>query len=193
MKLVVGLGNPGEKYKSNRHNIGFLLLDKYGNKKNISFKKRKYYLIAQDKDIVFIKPRTFMNNSGIAVTSILSKYKVEDILVIVDDVNLPLGDIRLRQEGGFGGHNGLKSIAYALGSEEFKRLRIGVSNPSGFNISDYVLSDFSEEEEKVLKIVFDFSVSLLEIYIESDFEQVLNYYSKYKKSYSEKIKESQDR
>ncbi len=193
MKLVVGLGNPGEKYKSNRHNIGFLLLDKYGNKKNISFKKRKYYLIAQDKDIVFIKPRTFMNNSGIAVTSILSKYKVEDILVIVDDVNLPLGDIRLRQEGGFGGHNGLKSIAYALGSEEFKRLRIGVSNPSGFNISDYVLSDFSEEEEKVLKIVFDFSVSLLEIYIESDFEQVLNYYSKYKKSYSGKIKESQDR
>ena len=193
MKLVVGLGNPGEKYKSNRHNIGFLLLDKYGNKKNIFFKKRKYYLIAQDKDIVFIKPRTFMNNSGIAVTSILSKYKVEDILVIVDDVNLPLGDIRLRQEGGFGGHNGLKSIAYALGSEEFKRLRIGVSNPSGFNISDYVLSDFSEEEEKVLKVVFDFSVSLLEIYIESDFEQVLNYYSKYKKSYSEKIKESQDR
>ena len=193
MRLVVGLGNPGEKYKSNRHNIGFLLLDKYGNKKNISFKKRKYYLIAQDKDIVFIKPRTFMNNSGIAVTSILSKYKVEDILVIVDDVNLPLGDIRLRQEGGFGGHNGLKSIAYALGSEEFKRLRIGVSNPSGFNISDYVLSDFSEKEEKVLKIVFDFSISLLEIYIESGFEQVLNYYSKYKKSYSEKIKESQDR
>jgi len=193
MRLILGLGNPGEEYKTNRHNIGFLLLDKICEYYKLEFKKHKNFFVAQRDDILFVKPRTYMNKSGIAVTSILTSNRIEDILVVLDDVNLPLGNIRLRQKGGFGGHNGLKSIGAALGTDYFKRLRIGINLPQQKDLSDYVLSDFNQQELKILHVVLDFSRSLLEKYIESDFDQVLDYYSRNKKSYSEKVAETQDR
>jgi len=193
MRLILGLGNPGDKYKTNRHNLGFMLLDEFCGKLNLEFKKHKNYFLARENDILFVKPRTYMNRSGVAVTSILTGNRIEDILVILDDINLPLGEIRLRQGGGYGGHNGLKSIGEALGTDNFKRLRIGINPPQQEDLSDYVLSDFDHQEMKVLNIALDFSRSLLGKYIESDFDQVLDYYSKNKKSYSEKVSETQDR
>lgn len=192
MKLIVGLGNPGKKYKNNRHNVGYLLLERYSKKADLSFKKRIKYDFIKNSDAVFIKPKTYMNRSGNAVTSVFSKYKFDDILVVVDDVNLPLGEIRLRKEGGFGGHNGLRSIAEALGYDEFKRLRIGVSIPENKNLSDYVLSDFSQDELQILEIVLDFSEALLNEYLKKDFSGMLNYYSKSKESYSEQISKAQN-
>jgi PTH1 family peptidyl-tRNA hydrolase len=192
MRLIVGLGNPGSKYKYNRHNTGFLILDRYCEKFQLSFKRKLKYEFLKTDEMIFLKPGTYMNRSGTAVTSILTKYRIEDILVIVDDINLPLGEIRLRRQGGFGGHNGLKSIGSALGTDNFKRMRIGVNDASGQNLSDYVLSDFDKEEAKILNIIFDFAEELLEEYIDYDFDQMVEKYSKLKKSYSEKIQNSQD-
>ncbi len=192
MKLVVGLGNPGVKYKFNRHNAGFLLLDKYAAKRNIKFKKKIKYDIAIAAEIIFIKPKTYMNRSGNAVTSIITKHLVDDTMVIVDDINLPLGEIRFRKEGGYGGHNGLKSIGAALGTDKFNRFRIGVGAPETGKLSEYVLSDFSLQEEEILHVIFDFCEILLEDYLSDGFDRMVERYSKLKRSYSEKIKISQD-
>ncbi|MCD4796835.1 MAG: aminoacyl-tRNA hydrolase [Candidatus Cloacimonetes bacterium] len=192
MKLVVGLGNPGKKYKDNRHNIGFLLLDRIAKKNALLFKKRINYDFAKLNNSIFIKPKTYMNRSGIAVTSILAKHKLDDIIVVVDDINLPLGEIRLRCDGGYGGHNGLKSIGNSLGSDEFKRLRIGVGYADEKELSEYVLSDFSGEENEILKIVLELSEILIEEYINYDFDRMVDKYSVLKKSYSEKLDKSQD-
>ena len=192
MKLVVGLGNPGAEYKFNRHNAGFLLLDKYATEKKIKFKKKFKYDLAIADEIIFIKPKTYMNRSGNAVASIITKYCIDEVMVIVDDINLSLGEIRFRKEGGYGGHNGLKSIGAALGTDEFNRFRIGVGAPETGEISEYVLSDFSPQEEKILYIVFDLCEILLEDYISNGFDRMVEKYSKLKISYSEKIKISQD-
>ncbi|MCD6176465.1 MAG: aminoacyl-tRNA hydrolase [Candidatus Cloacimonetes bacterium] len=192
MRLVVGLGNPGKKYKFNRHNIGFAFLDSYLKRLNLKFKRRvKYNYLILD-DLIFIKPKTYMNRSGDVVTSVLIKYRIDEILVIVDDIHLPVGEIRIRKSGGNGGHNGLGSIVNSLGSDEFGRIRIGVGSPNGKDLSNYVLSDFSKNEISTLNVVFDLLNILLESYQNSDLDQMINEYSKYKKSYSEKILKSQD-
>lgn len=192
MRLVVGLGNPGEKYCNNKHNVGFLLLDQFAKNRTFKFKKKLKYYYAILDDIIFIKPRTYMNRSGTVVTSIITKYHPDDILVIVDDINLPLGEIRLRREGGSGGHNGIASIVDALGTDKFERFRIGVGIAVYEGLSDYVLSDFSKEEKETLYKVFEFSENLLEKYIKFDFDRMVDQYSKLKISYSEKITNSQD-
>ena len=192
MRLIVGLGNPGAKYKSNRHNVGFMLLDQIATERSISFKKKIKYDYIKFADLILIKPKIYMNRSGVAVTSVLTGNKIEDILVIVDDINIPLGEIRLRKAGGYGGHNGLKSIGSALGTDNFRRLRVGVGAPVERDLADYVLSDFSKEDLSDLKIVFDLSKDLIEEYIENDFDRMVEKYSRLKKSYSEKIQKSQD-
>jgi len=193
MRLILGLGNPGKKYETNRHNVGFMLLDKYCKTYGLEFKKHKNYFWTQQDDVLLVKPRTYMNRSGVAVTSILTGNRIEDILVVLDDVNLQLGEIRLRDQGGFGGHNGLKSISSALGTDYFKRLRIGINSPQQEDLSDYVLADFDQKELIIIDKAIDFCRNLLDEYIKTDYDQVLNYYSKNKKSYSEKIITSQDR
>jgi len=193
MRLVVGLGNPGKKYKYNRHNIGFAVLDSFIKKFDLKFKRRTKYDYLMSDDVLFIKPKIYMNRSGDAVTSVLTKYRIDEILVIVDDIHLPIGEIRIRKDGGNGGHNGLKSIVDALGSSEFGRIRIGVGAPFEKDLSNYVLSDFSKKEVSKLNVVFDLLNILLEDYRNSDYNQMINKYSKYKKSYSEKILDSQDR
>ncbi|MDP8202987.1 MAG: aminoacyl-tRNA hydrolase [Candidatus Tenebribacter mawsonii] len=193
MRLVVGLGNPGKKYKSNRHNIGFSFLDLYFKKLDLKFKRRVKYDYLISDNLIFIKPKTYMNRSGDAITSVMTKYRIDEILVIVDDIHLPVGDIRIRKSGGNGGHNGLRSIVSSLGSDEFGRIRIGVGSPEEKELSNYVLSDFSKNEVATLNVVFDLLNILLESFQNSDFNQMVNEYSKYKKSYSEKILDSQDR
>ena len=150
MKVVVGLGNPGAKYEQTKHNIGFMCVDYYANQHDITFKfDRKFNAeIAKQGDLVLVKPQTFMNLSGESVKKVLQYFDVdqEDTLIIYDDLDLPLAKLRLREQGGAGGHNGIKSLIEHLGSDQFKRLRIGIDSHPFMEAKDYVLSKFSKEE-----------------------------------------------
>jgi peptidyl-tRNA hydrolase, PTH1 family len=154
LQAIFGIGNPGIRYEHTRHNAGFLLLDYFAQKKSLNFKETTgEYLEAQgkisDQNYVLIKPVTYVNNSGIAARQVFDKYNLvpEDFLVVCDDTNLKNYILRVRLSGGDGGHNGLSSIIYHLITDQFPRIRIGIgSNPSEIALSDYVLSEFSENE-----------------------------------------------
>jgi len=184
MKLIVGLGNPGQEHQLNRHNIGFMVLDTFAQKRKLIFSQEQSALIAKRSIFKLIKPLTYMNLSGDALKKIAQKQ--DEILVICDDIYLPLGEIRLRQSGQDGGHNGLASIIQELGSEAFPRMRIGIGKPEDrLVLKKYVLENFSPEELETLKKTADFAVSLIDCFIIYGFQSMLNFYSKNKKSYSE--------
>ena len=155
--LIVGLGNIGEEYKNTRHNIGFTVLDAMAMASNISFTDKRYGAVCQIKykgrDLILLKPSTYMNLSGNAVDYWLKKEKIanENMLVIVDDIALPLGSIRMRHQGSDGGHNGLAHISTILGTNEYPRLRFGIGN--GFRKGsqvDFVLGSWNSEERKTV-------------------------------------------
>ncbi|MBC8344048.1 MAG: aminoacyl-tRNA hydrolase [Bacteroidetes bacterium] len=162
-QLIIGLGNIGEEYANTRHNIGFSILDFFAHKYDFKFESARYAFKAEykikNKQLVFIKPTTFMNRSGKAIRYWLKKLgiPVENILVLVDDVALPLGKVRIRAKGGDGGHNGLSNIIDILQTDQFPRLRIGVGSdyPKGYQV-DHVLGKWTEDEISVLseKLVF---------------------------------------
>jgi len=168
MKLIVGLGNPGRTYAHNRHNIGFRCLNYFARLHSIRFERRQcqarvgFGQVAGSK-LLLAKPSTFVNLSGRAVGPLLHKYStpLSDLLVIYDDLDLSLGKIRLRPSGGSGGHKGMKSIISALGSEDFPRIRVGIGRPQVEGLSNtdedaivnYVLSDFTPQEEELIKPV----------------------------------------
>ena len=155
--LIVGLGNIGPEYEGTRHNIGFRVLDALTKASNTAFEDRRYGFVAhmrvKNAELVLLKPSTYMNLSGNAVRYWLlqEKIPVENMLVVVDDLSLPLGTIRLRQGGGDGGHNGLKHIAQTLGGQGYNRLRFGIGSdfPQGYQV-DFVLSRFTPEEERIV-------------------------------------------
>ena len=135
MKLIVGLGNPGKEYENTRHNIGFNVIDLYLKKNNLNLDKEKFngkYLKTNinNEEVIFLEPQTYMNLSGDSVLKIMNFYKIniEDILIIQDDLDLDLGKIKLKEKSSSGGHNGIKDIEQKLGSNSFKRLKIGISN-----------------------------------------------------------------
>ena len=185
MKLVVGLGNKGREYENTRHNMGFMLVDRYLQYKNITDKfKEKFNAIyiettINNEKVIFIKPMTYMNNSGIAVRAFVDFYKLnsEDILVISDDLDLDLGKFRLRRNGSSGGHNGLKSIISHLGTDNFKRLRIGISNDKD-DVINYVLSKFSKKELNEIDTMFDTLVNVLDDYFVMDFTSLMSKYNR---------------
>ena len=157
MKLFVGLGNPGERYKLTRHNVGFMVLDKLIKQLSVEGWDKKFdsffnKIIIDQKNMILLKPLTFMNISGHAVQKVKNFYGIDpnNIVIIHDDIDLELGKIKLKKGGGDGGHNGLKSIIKLIGSE-FNRIRIGVGRPEKINVSSYVLNDFREEEVSLLK------------------------------------------
>jgi len=161
VKLIVGLGNPGSKYEITRHNIGFIILDFFAESLKISFKAGKGdWLEAKvrigDEDVYLLKPLTFMNNSGIAILDFMEKTgaEIKDVLVIVDDFQIPLGMIRVRKGGSDGGHNGLSSIIYHLNSDEFPRMRAGIGRNEALkkeDFIDFVLGNFDKEEIEIIK------------------------------------------
>lgn len=161
MKLIVGLGNPGSKYRNTRHNVGFQVLDLLAERWGVAFDREKFHgLIATTargpEPVMLLKPLTYMNRSGTAVAE-ATRNKVPDLtdmLVVVDDVNLPFGRLRLRETGSAGGHNGLKSIIEHMGTQEFPRLRIGVGvNKAEDTLTDHVLGSFRPEERAELHAV----------------------------------------
>ena len=157
MKLIVGLGNPGRAYAGNRHNVGFQCVDYFARKHRIAISERKARAKigigeVDEKRVVLAKPRTFMNLSGQAVSRLMRQFNlpVEDLVVICDDMDLPLGRVRIRQRGGSAGHKGMESIIDSLGSQDFPRIRVGIGRPDGDEVS-YVLSDFTADEKEVVR------------------------------------------
>jgi len=155
MHLIVGLGNPGKKYESTRHNIGFMvideLLDRYGWKLDKTKFNGKYAMERFEDKVVLLQPQTYMNLSGESIRPLMDYYHidVDDVLVMYDDLDLPTGKIRLRQKGGHGGHNGVRSTIDHLGTKEFKRIRLGIGRPvTAVPIVKYVLSTFPKEQEE---------------------------------------------
>lgn len=186
MRAIVGLGNPGSKYEFTRHNIGFMILDQFAQKHKLEFSPSKgdYYSVGSvinTSHFILYKPISYMNNSGISVQQIIEndKIKLEDILILSDDINLELGKLRIRTSGGDGGHNGLSSIIYHLNSDKFTRLRFGVGNEfEKVEMPNYVLENFYENELKLIRLKVDYSVSLIEQFIAGGKIQMLNYFSK---------------
>lgn len=181
MKLIVGLGNPDLKYKNTRHNIGFMALDYYAKEKRYSFKKKKEFKgeVYLSKDFILLKPLTYMNLSGESVQAVSNFYKIspEDILVISDDFNIPFLKLRLRNKGSAGGHNGLKSIISQVGSENFKRIRVGLGSPE-YDTIDFVLSKFSKEDIKQMDVTFEKIKEAIDLFIEDKpFDIIMNKYN----------------
>ena len=173
---LIGLGNPGKKYSKSRHNVGFLLLENFSKKYNANFllkdKLKSSYSEFKIKDSTYrlFLPNTFMNNSGDAVRAIVDWYKInlDQIFIIVDDKDLPLGKIRFRKKGSSGGHNGLKSIIEKLQTNNFNRIRIGIGSPpsingtNSFNTISHVLGNISQEEKSILDKVYRQVIESLE-------------------------------
>lgn len=177
MYLIVGLGNPGSEYNNTRHNIGFEMLDRYTSSKNINLSNEKFKGLFTKVDVngtnvIFAKPMTYMNLSGNFIRDIINFYKIElnNVLVIYDDMDLPLGKIRLKDNGSAGGHNGIKSIIDCLGTEKFKRLKCGIGRPSNKNIPipDHVLGKFSSEEQNLVNTINDKVFNIINGFIKGE-------------------------
>lgn len=181
MRGILGIGNPGIRYQQNRHNAGYLILNSFAEKKSVEYKpgSGEYYIACgkgKQDSFCLIKPTTFVNNSGIAAHQFTEKYSIQlnDFLVVCDDVNLHLGKLRLRLGGGDGGHNGLASIIYHFNSNKFPRLRIGVGNDfTDGQLSSYVLTDFSDDENDLLSEINKKSNFLINEFIEGGFDAMM--------------------
>ncbi len=175
MKLIVGLGNIGSEYNNTRHNIGFMCIDAFASKYMATFKENKSFKgsIAEirigNEKVLLLKPSTYMNLSGDSLILVAKFYKIptEDIIVINDDLDLPVGKIRFRAKGSAGGHNGLKSIIAQLGTEEFKRIKVGIDRSKTISVVDYVLGKFSKEDlEEIENNIYTKVIKGLEAFIE---------------------------
>lgn len=181
MKLIVGLGNIGNKYCFTRHNAGFMVLDKWALDNNISFREEKKLkcFIAKMGDNLLIKPTTFMNLSGEAVRAVMDYYKiyVKDILIVYDDIALDLGRIRFRANGSDGGHNGIKSIIKHVTTKEFDRLKIGIGPQPNIPSENYVLQNFPKEQHDELKNVLIKADDAIEFYLEYGIQKAQNQFN----------------
>ena len=183
MYIIAGLGNPGKNYAGTRHNIGFDTLDVIASKNNIKFNKTKFRAdfgegIIGGEKVILVKPQTFMNLSGESIRPLRDFYKVpdENIIVIYDDISLPLGKLRLRGKGSAGGHNGMKSIIYQLNTDIFPRIKIGVGAPpnADYDLADFVLGKFSKDEIEVLTKTVDKVSDAVESIIRNGVEKTMS-------------------
>ena len=186
MKLIIGLGNPGKEYDNTRHNIGFMFVDKYLEYKNINVNwSNKFDGLYFESNIngektIFLKPQTFMNLSGDSVRKVMDYFKisVDDILVINDDLDLNVGNFKLKSNGSCGGHNGLLDIEKKIGSQEYKRLKIGISKKSNVDTKDYVLGKFSSEEFNLLDELFNTLYLVIDDYFKIPFNDLMSKYNR---------------
>lgn len=187
VKLIAGLGNPGSKYKETRHNIGFMAIDNIVKDFDITFTENKIFKAeigstwVNNEKVYFVKPTTFMNNSGIAVKALLTYYNIaiEDFVVIYDDLDMEVGKIRFRLKGSAGGHNGIKSIIAHLRTQEFKRIKIGIGRPkTETNVINYVLGNFDTKDKTVIIQTLDNVDKAVKFYLNgSNFEKTMQKFS----------------
>lgn len=186
MKCFIGLGNPGKQYEQNRHNIGFMAIDRFAARWGItSFQSKGKGLLAEGNvngtKVYLLKPMTYMNLSGESMRAFLDFYKakLEDVVIVYDDMDTSFGQIRLRYQGSPGGHNGIKSIIQHGGTQIFNRIRMGINRPApGYNIADYVLSNFSKEEMKSMNDVLDLTCDAMEFSLTESFEKTMAKFNK---------------
>ena len=180
--LIIGLGNPGREYAFNRHNVGFMAVDRFAKAHKTAFTRRQGRALVTsvrlgETPVILAKPQTFMNLSGEAVKSLLKFYDVPltQLLVCFDDIDLPVGTIRLRPEGGSAGQNGMKSIIEHLGTQEFPRLRLGIGRPPGrMDAADYVLQDFRGFDAEVIESTLDKAAQAIETFIQEGIVTAMN-------------------
>lgn len=185
MKLIVGLGNPGPQYAHHRHNVGYRVVDSLAQAQGLAFTRRQCRALVTSGDfaghrVLLAKPLTFMNLSGQAVGPLMRFYKLSpsDLLVIYDDLDLPLGRIRVRPEGGSGGHKGMQSIIEQLGTEQFARVRIGIGRPASGDPVAYVLQDFSPDEEAIIARALDRACSAVLVWLQEGIEAAMNRFNR---------------
>ena len=185
IRLVVGLGNPGNKYEFNRHNIGWLALDQLSFYDDLDWKEKFKGLYAKKGNCYFLKPMTYMNLSGESVQPCADFFKitVENILVVHDELDLPFGTMAFKKGGGLAGHNGLKSISQLLGSRDFMRLRLGIGRPAHGDVASYVLSNFSSDEKIILDDFLRGGGEAIDCFMNEGFQKAAKTFSK--KNYSE--------
>jgi len=178
MTVLVGLGNPGRNYSDTKHNFGFWVLDKFAEKRSLKFQAGKGdYLLVKSNDIVLVKPTTYMNNSGMAVADYCRYFQntPEELLVVYDDIDLPLGTLRFKPSGGSGGHKGMESIIYQLESEDFNRLRIGISAENEMGPSErYVLSPFPKDWKEKINEMIEKACDGIDYFLTHNMKETMN-------------------
>lgn len=185
MYLVAGLGNPGKKYRDTKHNVGFDVINLLSERLNVKVEKIKHQslygeVIINGEKVIIVKPQTYMNNSGISVRGFADFYKIplENIIIIYDDIDIPIGNIRIRKKGSAGSHNGMKSIIYHLKDDNFPRIRIGIGKPSGEkDLINHVLGGFSKENRELVDETILRASKAVEEIIYSDLEKSMNMYN----------------
>lgn len=184
MKLVVGLGNPGLQYANTRHNIGFMCIDEIVQSLGCEFNKNKFNGLYAEKiingeKIIFLKPQMFINLSGDVIKKYIDFYKinVDDLLIISDDLDMPVGKIKIKLKGSSGGHNGLKNIESNLKTNEYKRIKIGISNNKMIDTKDYVLGKFDNNDKRIINDVVIKMPEIFNDYINLSFDKLMNKYN----------------
>lgn len=181
IKLIVGLGNPGARYAHSRHNVGFIIVERFAHARGLRFARKKFNAaIAEGKianaRVLIAKPQTFMNLSGEAVGKLVAFYKIapRDLLVVYDDLDLPLGKMRLRPKGSAGGHHGMESIIARIGTSDFPRLRIGIGRPNPDADVDHVLGTFADAERATMDETFARAVDAIEVWVRDGIDKAMN-------------------
>jgi len=181
MNILVGLGNPGRNYSDTKHNFGFWVLNRFAEKRSLTFQAGKGdYLLAKKGSLICVKPTSFMNNSGMPVLDVKQFFKVEpeQFLVVYDDIDLPLGTIRFRDGGGTGGHKGIESIIYQAQNEKFNRLRIGIATDDDMRPAErYVLSPFRNEQKESVNEIIEKACEGIEYYLSHDIKETMNQFN----------------
>ncbi|MDO5716487.1 MAG: aminoacyl-tRNA hydrolase [Tissierellia bacterium] len=185
MKIIVGLGNPGSKYAPTRHNIGFMVLDKWAHLHGIDIHKAQFQSLVGElrlgtEKIILVKPMTFMNLSGVAVREVMDFYKLplEDLMVVVDDVEIELGMLRIRKNANKGTHNGLRSIFQHLHTDDYPKMKLGVGKfMRDRDLADFVLSRPSKEEDPIIDDLIDRAIAALEVYCTEGIDLAMNKYN----------------
>ncbi len=187
MFIIVGLGNPTDRYEGTRHNVGFDVIDTLAEKYNISVTERKSRAfcgkgIIGGQKVILVKPQTYMNLSGESVRSIVDYYKIDEeseLLVIYDDVSLGVGQLRIRKKGSAGGHNGIKNIIAQLGTSVFARIKVGVGEkPKQYDLADYVLGHFSKEEKELMEDGYKRAAEAVELIVQDEIDEAMNRFNK---------------
>ena len=184
MRLIVGLGNPGREYENTRHNMGFIAIDRFAHKHNVKINSNKFNGLYTEinidgEKIILLKPQKYINLSGEVIKKYLDYFKIdtEDLLIISDDLDQNIGKYKLKPKGSSGGHNGLKNIEQNLNTNEYKRIKIGISNNKSINTKDYVLGKLDKESMEILNKVIDNVVLILDDYLKLDFDKLMNKYN----------------
>ena len=186
MKMIIGLGNPGKEYVNTKHNVGFMVIDAIAKELNETVEKKQCQALTQvvnwdGEKILLVKPQTYMNLSGQSVMELLNYYndRIDDLLVIHDDLDLPPGQLRFKQGGGAGGHNGIKNIIAHLGTNVFQRIKVGVGEkPKEYDLADYVLGHFSKEDKVKMEDGYKATMDSIEMILMGDIDAAMNRYNK---------------